>query len=65
MNPTQEVIKAWWFDRLSDLAAQNMALAAELAALREGQGAHVDPVQKPGNGMAGGPSRPRQEAPNG
>jgi hypothetical protein len=35
MNPTQDQIKAWWFDRLSDLAATNMALATELAALRE------------------------------
>jgi hypothetical protein len=37
MNLSQEVIKAWWFDRLSDLVAQNMALAAELQAMREGR----------------------------
>lgn len=35
MSPSQDQIKAWWFDRLSDLAAQNMTLMAEVAALRE------------------------------
>ena len=34
MSPSQDQIKAWWFDRLSDLAAQNMALLAEVDALR-------------------------------
>lgn len=34
MSPSQEQVKAWWFDRMSDLAAQNMALMDEVATLR-------------------------------